>query len=111
MGVKTSRVGGLSNAIDIHNLCNKKGVLVLVGGMLESAVGQSFSLALATMSTNAYPSDILPSSRFFERDISSPKIVLSSPGNVSAPDDNGAGFSPDIDLIRKSLVNFSSLSV
>ena len=72
INIKTSRVGGLTNAIAIHDLCKAHGVPVWIGGMLESAVGQGPSMAMATKDNVSYPSDIFPSSRFFEEDFSSP---------------------------------------
>ena len=58
--------------------------------MLGSAVGQSFSLALATMPNVGYPNDIFPSRRFYQVDMSTPEIVLSSPGVIEAPRSFGA---------------------
>ena len=67
INIKTSRVGGLTNALAIHDLCMAKDIPTWVGGMLESAVGQGHSLALATKDNVSYPCDIFPSSRFFWR--------------------------------------------
>jgi O-succinylbenzoate synthase len=100
INIKTSRVGGLSNAIEINDLCRKNDMPVWVGGMLESAVGQGFSLALATMDNVGYPCDIFPSRRFYEKDIASPEIVLEEPGVVVAPSRAGVGFSPNKEVIR-----------
>ena len=108
INIKTSRVGGLTNAIEIHDLCQDRGIPVWVGGMLESAVGQSFSLALATMPNVGYPNDIFPSRRFYQVDISAPEIVLSSPGIIEAPRSLGAGFAPDFSkLVSKSVKSAS----
>ena len=101
-------MGGLTNAIEIHDLCQDRGIPVWVGGMLESAVGQSFSLALATMPNVRYPNDIFPSCRFYQVDISAPEIVLSSPGIIEAPRSLGAGFAPDFSkLVSKSVKSAS----
>lgn len=99
INIKTSRVGGLSNAVEIYNLCVKNDMPVWVGGMLESAVGQGFSLALATMSQIGYPCDIFPSCRFYERDMASPEIILEEPGVIVAPTRVGLGFSPKKEVI------------
>lgn len=85
INIKTSRVGGLTNAIAIHDLCEAHKVPVWIGGMLESAVGQGSSMAMATMENVSYPCDIFPSSRFFEEDFSSPQITLSNRGEITAP--------------------------
>jgi len=110
INIKTSRVGGLSNAIEIHNLCQDRGIPVWVGGMLESTVGQSFSLALATMPNVGYPNDIFPSRRFYQVDMSVPEIVLSSPGMIEAPSSPGAGFAPDLNKLVPKSVKSASIS-
>ena len=44
INIKPGRVGGLTNAVAIHNLCQEAGVPCWIGGMLESAVG-AFALS------------------------------------------------------------------
>lgn len=95
VNLKVGRVGGLSNAIAIHDLCQHHQIPCWVGGMLESAVGQGPSLALATLPNIAYPNDIFPSARFYQQDLSEPEITLSGPSAVTAPDRPGHGFGPD----------------
>ncbi len=109
INIKTSRVGGLTNALAIHDLCMTKDVPIWVGGMLESAVGQGASLALATKGSVGYPCDIFPSSRFFEEDFSTPKIILSEKGKITAPARSGAGFSPKIDFLKKHNVAMATI--
>src|SRR2546426_3959756 len=58
INIKPGRVDGLTVALKIHNLCQEKGIPCWVGGMLESAVGASHCLALATLPNIKYPSDI-----------------------------------------------------
>jgi O-succinylbenzoate synthase len=101
INIKTSRVGGLTNALAIHDLCKDQGVPVWVGGMLESAVGQGPSLALATKDNVAYPSDIFPSKRFFDEDFSTPEITLLEQGKIAAPARPGSGFIPKLDFLQK----------
>ena len=60
------------------------GVPVWVGGMLESAVGASLCIELATLSNFTYPGDLFPSARFYQRDICDPEIEI-SPHNTFAP--------------------------
>ena len=102
-------MGGLSNAIEIHNLCQDRDIPIWVGGMLESAVGQSFSLALATMPNVGYPNDIFPSRRFYKVDMSAPEIVFSSPGMIEAPRSFGAGFAPDFSKLVSASIKSASI--
>jgi len=111
INIKTSRVGGLTNGIAIHDLCEANGVPVWIGGMLESAVGQGPSLALATKSNVSYPSDVFPSDRFFAQDFSCPDICISAPGEITAPSSNGMGFSPKIGFLEKHSVAKASITL
>ena len=65
INIKISRVGGLTNAIAIHDFCKNQGVPVWVGGMLESIVGQGPIPGIGNKDNVAYPSDIFPSKRVF----------------------------------------------
>ena len=99
VNLKTGRLGGLTNAIAVHDVCAEAGIPCWVGSMLESAVGQGPSLALATLANIGYPSDLFPSARFYERDLGTPDITLSAPGRMTAPDRPGHGFAPDPDRL------------
>jgi len=78
VNIKPARVGGLANAVAIHDLCRDNGVPVWVGGMLESAVGAAVCIELATLENFSYPGDLFPSDRFYENDLSSPPIALTN---------------------------------
>jgi o-succinylbenzoate synthase len=94
INLKPGRVGGLTNAIAIHDYCLAHDMPCWVGGMLESAVGQGPSLALATLPNMRYPADIFPSSRLYHEDLSEPDIILCAPSLVTAPEIPGHGFRP-----------------
>jgi o-succinylbenzoate synthase len=83
INIKPGRVGGLTNAVAIHNLCQEGGIPCWVGGMLESAVGQSHNLALATLPNFRYPADVFPSDRFYVPDLAEPEITLSGPSEMT----------------------------
>lgn len=76
VNIKPGRVGGLTPARQIHDLCQAAGVPCWVGGMLESAVGAGHCLALATLPNFRYPADIFPSERFYMEDLADPPVVL-----------------------------------
>lgn len=76
MNIKPGRVGGLTPALAIHDLCRQAGIPCWVGGMLESAVGARICAALATLDNFTYPADIFPSRRFYAQDLAEPELEL-----------------------------------
>ena len=95
INIKPGRVGGLTNAIAIHDLSEQAGIPCWVGGMLESAVGASHCLALATLPNFTYPADVFPSERFYNPDLAEPPMALSAPSRMTASDSPGCGAEPD----------------
>jgi O-succinylbenzoate synthase len=91
LNVKPGRVGGLTNALKIHDLAQTAGVPCWVGGMLESSTGASHCAALAMLENFTYPADIFPSSRFYREDLSDPPLELvfadGKPPSIVAPRD------------------------
>ena len=104
VNIKPVRVGGLTNALEINRLCADAGVPCWVGGMLESAVGASHCLAMATLDNMQYPNDVFPSSRFYTRDLGQPEIVLSGPSQITAQPGPGIGVEPDPERLREMTV-------
>jgi O-succinylbenzoate synthase len=109
INLKPGRVGGLTPAIEIHNLCQKEGIPCWVGGMLESAVGASHCIALATLPNIHYPSDIFPSYRFYKRDLGQPEIRLSGTSRVCASTLSGIGCEPDPNELASHQVDYARL--
>ncbi len=104
VNIKPGRVGGLTPAVAIHDLCRQHGIACWVGGMLESAVGAAHCIALATLPGFTYPADIFPSSRFYRQDLGEPAIELSGPSQVRALDRPGIGTAPQPErLSRRTL--------
>jgi len=95
INIKPGRVGGLTCAIDTHDVCQGAAVPCWIGGMLESAVGASHCLALATLPNVKYPSDVFPSDRFYAEDLADPPMELSGPSQISASEAPGIGARPD----------------
>ena len=76
INVKPGRVGGLTVAVQIHDICREFGIPCWVGGMLESGIGAAHCTALAMLDNFSYPADIFPSSRFYEKDLAITPLEL-----------------------------------
>lgn len=79
VNIKPARVGGLQNALAIHDMARDAGIPVWIGGMLESAVGGAVCVELATLPNCTYPGDLFPSSRFYTRDLAAPPLEYAAP--------------------------------
>jgi O-succinylbenzoate synthase len=109
VNIKPGRVGGLTNAIEIHRLCAEAGIPCWVGGMLESALGASLCVSLAMLDNFTYPADIFPSSRFYHEDLCERPLELirlpdGTPGVVAEPSPE-----PHPDRLRRLCVQSADL--
>ena len=91
INIKVGRVGGLTAARQIHDLCSERGVPVWCGGMLETNVGRAGNVALATLPNFTLPGDISASARYYRQDIAEPNFVLNDDSTLSVPTEPGLG--------------------
>ncbi len=91
INIKVGRVGGLTAARQIHDLCAERGIPVWCGGMLETNVGRAANVALATLPNFALPGDISASARYYRQDIAEPNFVLNDDSTLSVPSEPGLG--------------------
>lgn len=76
VNIKPGRVGGLTNAVKIHEICRAAGIPCWVGSMLESGTGAAALVALSMLDNFVYPADIFPSSRFYHQDLAEAPLEL-----------------------------------
>lgn len=101
VNLKPQRVGGLFEALAIHNFCAEQSIPLWVGGMLETAVGRAVSLALASLPAVTLPSDLSATRRYYdpEEDIAVPPFELNTEDStVTVPTNPGLGV--DVDMAR-----------
>jgi O-succinylbenzoate synthase len=104
INIKAGRVGGLSQAIAIHNLCLGKSVPVWCGGMLETGVGRAANLALASLPGFVYPGDISATDRYYAEDITEQRFVLNPDSTIKIPEGPGLGISIDFEALERAKV-------
>ncbi|KPN89610.1 o-succinylbenzoate synthase [Lysinibacillus sp. ZYM-1] len=105
INIKVGRVGGLFEAIKMHNLCEENNIPVWCGGMLEAGIGRAHNIAVASLSNFSIPGDTSASSRYFDEDIILPEVTLSKPGIITVPEQPGIGFEVNQEAINQFTVN------
>ena len=95
INIKLGRVGGFAEARRIHDVCQKAGVPVWCGGMLESGIGRAHNIALSTLPNFVLPGDVSASKRYWQRDIISPAVEVSNRGTIDVSDSTGFGYDLD----------------
>ncbi len=105
INIKTGRVGGLGQAIAIHDACFTQGVPVWCGGMLETGIGRSANLAVASLPGFILPGDISATDRYYVEDITNERFVLNPDSTIDVPDAPGLGVSIDRQALARVTVN------
>lgn len=100
INIKASRLGGLSQALQVHDLCRSQGIPVWCGGMLETGIGRASNLALASLPGFTLPGDISASNRYYSKDITAESFVLNGDSTIDVPDRPGLGITLDPDSVR-----------
>ena len=91
INMKVGRVGGVSEALAIHGLCQHAGLQLWCGGMLETAVGRALNVHLASLPAFTLPGDISATDRYWREDIADPPFVLNEDSTISVPTAVGLG--------------------
>lgn len=103
INIKAGRVGGLSQALEVHDLCLANGFPVWCGGMLETGVGRASNLALASLPGFVLPGDISASDRYYRKDITTERFILNPDSTITVPEGPGLGITID----KQALVDYS----
>ncbi len=101
INVKSSRVGGLINAKNIHDIAEENNVPVWCGGMLETGIGRAFNVALASLPNFKLPGDISANKRYFQKDIVLNPFELNADGTLTVPEKPGSGAIVDEKFLEK----------
>jgi O-succinylbenzoate synthase len=91
INIKASRLGGLSQALQVHDLCRSQGIPVWCGGMLETGVGRASNLALASLPGFTLPGDISASNRYYLQDMTAESFTLNADSTIDVPGAPGLG--------------------
>ena len=109
VNIKVGRVGGFSEAIRVHDVCQANNVPVWCGGMLESGIGRAHNIALSTLQNFTLPGDVSASKRYWNEDVIEPEVEVSAQGTIRISDEPGTGYRVREDLIEKLTVRKKTL--
>jgi O-succinylbenzoate synthase len=100
INIKVSRLGGLSEARRVHDLCHARDVPVWCGGMHEFGIGRAANVAICSLPGFTLPGDISGSDKYYREDIVDPPI-LADAGTIQVPLDRaGLGFEANFGRIK-----------
>jgi O-succinylbenzoate synthase len=101
INIKLGRVGGLSEAVAIHDLCLGRSIPVWCGGMLETGVGRAANLALAALPGFTLPGDISATDRYYTFDVAQPPFCLNPDSTIDVPKGPGLGVEIDPSALQR----------
>lgn len=110
INIKAGRVGGLSQAVAIHDYCYERGAPVWCGGMLETGVGRAANLSLASLPGFTLPGDISASDRYYLEDITNERFSLNPESTITVPTGAGLGVTIDHRALENAALNRVSIS-
>jgi o-succinylbenzoate synthase len=99
INIKAGRLGGLSQGMMVHDLCQQHNMPVWCGGMLETGIGRASNLALASLPNFSLPGDVSASDRYYQRDITYERFTLNADSTINVPDGAGLGVTIDEDAL------------
>lgn len=94
INLKPSRVGGYAESLKIIDLCQREGLHLRIGGMLETGIGRAHNLALASHPGFDRVGDLAASNHYFSQDLTEP-FLLNADGAIERPIGTGIGRAPD----------------
>jgi O-succinylbenzoate synthase len=104
INIKVSRLGGLSEARRVHDLCVERDVPVWCGGMHEFGVGRAANVTICSLPGFTLPGDVSGSDKAYREDIVDPPIRATQ-GAIAVPWDRpGLGFEANIERIKAATV-------
>ncbi|MBB5173883.1 o-succinylbenzoate synthase [Texcoconibacillus texcoconensis] len=107
INLKIGRVGGLTQAKKIHDLCEQANVPMWCGGMLESGVGRAHNIAITSLANFTLPGDTAASARYWDKDIIEPEVTVNQ-GVLTIPDAPGIGYEVNRDEVKKRTIQFEN---
>jgi len=99
VNLKPGRVGGLAEAVRIHDLCRARSVGLWCGGMFETGLGRAVNVVLAGLPGFTLPGDLSGSDRYYTADLTDPFVI--DDGRLLVPTGPGIGRVPRPEVLSE----------
>lgn len=107
VSIKPARLGGVLAASAVADAVVEEGGTCFVGGMFELGVGRSTALRLAASGSCRLPTDVGPTARYVEEDITE-AVGSTGDGGVWVPVGPGLASAPDPERLRRWTVDHAA---
>ena len=98
--LKPGRVGGVTESLKIHEIAEKNGIPIWIGGMIEFGISKAHNLALASLPQFTLPGDFSASNHFWHEEPIEPAIEVVG-GIIELLDKPGIGFEINRSVMEK----------
>lgn len=105
--LKQGRVGGIIEALAIHDRCLGSGMPLWIGGMLETGIGRAVNAALAALPGATLPPDLGGSDRYWHDDITEP--LVASGGRMKVPTGPGIGVDVRTEVLSEATTSSTTV--
>ena len=109
VNIKVGRVGGLTNTLRIHNLCQEAGIPVWIGSRIGTSIADSVRLAAASLPNVIYPSDAGFATTYMSDDIVKTPVYIENGCQIALPTAPGIGVEVDLDQVEKYTIEKISI--
>ncbi|HZY62650.1 MAG TPA: o-succinylbenzoate synthase [Edaphobacter sp.] len=100
VNIKLQRVGGYLEAFRIAECCMKHNIALWLGTMPELGIGSAQAIMFAAHPGCIYPTDVEPSTRWYQDDILQQTIALQG-NELTMPSGPGLGFTVNMDKLER----------
>jgi len=112
VNLKPQRVGGLLESVAIYNFCKEVGLTMWVGGMLETGIGRSVSMALAALPQITLPSDLSETKRYYRPDLADPPYsLIAGTSTIPVSSEIGLGVTVDRGRLLEASTRYANITM
>lgn len=101
INIKLARVGGITEAKKIHDICANHHVPVWSGGMLDTGIARAYNLAIASLPNYSLPHDIPDADRYWTTDLVRETVKVGPGSSLTVPTGVGLGMTVAVERVEQ----------